>query len=149
MKLPISQIEAELKKFMPHGVAAAANEAMFPEGVNASSVQATKEDLLREFGPKTIRELDNLPEGEHEKRLEELRQKYAENRLKDQKVKLQDVNRSNLIKVRGMLVKLDGKEPTDDAINDLPEEDFQGLLQEIANIADSETAKKKPKRHDG
>jgi hypothetical protein len=147
--LPTSGLSATIRDFLPHKVVASYNEAMY-RGVKIKpgTVSATKEELLKEFGPETIRSLDQLTDNEYDKRLAELREDYLRRNMEMEGMTLGNVEEANMRKVVGMLTDLGGKPATRDDVDELPHQDFETILEKIEGVADA-ASKKKHKDREG
>jgi hypothetical protein len=143
VNLPIIGKSAILRDFIPHRVVLAYNEAMY-KGVKIkqSAVSATKEELLQEFGPETIRSLDELPASEYDKKFAELREDYLRRHMEMEGMELGNVQEANLRKLEGMVLEIGGEPATRQTIEDLPTEDVETLIEAVEGIA-AETRKKK------
>lgn len=141
--LPIFGQDAEIRDFIPHKVVVAYNEAMY-RGVQIKStaVTATKEELLKEFGPETIAALDAMPPAEYEAKFSELRQEYLRRSMDLQGMTMGNVEEANMRKVVGMVLTIAGKQVTRETIEELPHEDFELILEKVQEVADASSKKK-------
>lgn len=108
------------------------------EGVDIGSqvLGCTKEELVQEFGPDRMKEVDALPDSEHKKQMQMLREEFMRRRMNVRGLSLKNAEEANLRRVEGMVLEVDGK--TDINIrqwaNDLRESDFQFLLERILEL---------------
>ncbi len=128
---------------MPHSLAAKVNEAMF-RGVKLapSTKEPTRLELEEEFGTDELEKIDELPPMEGIERIKELKQRYPKENTQIDGLSMENIEAANLCKVEGMLVTLDGKAPTREAVGALPEEDFQYVLGQIEALTDPVRKKK-------
>jgi hypothetical protein len=145
--LPLTEQEVEIRDFMPHGVNAKVQEAMF-SGVNIGSqvISPSKEDLLNEFGADVMKELDSLPEPEYKKRLDSLRVDFVRRNMKLDGIGIRNAENANAARIEGMVLLVDGKKPESGWADELPEADYQTLLSEIGKVENVEGKKKLPKQ---
>lgn len=146
--LPVSGSAVVLRDFVPHKVVLAYNDAMY-KGVQikSSAVSATKEELGQEFGLTTLQELEELPPGPYEKKLAELREEYLRRQMDVEGLTLGNVQEANVRKVAGMVVQIGGVAATREAVEDLPTEDVEFLLERIEEISDAARQKKASAQH--
>lgn len=134
--LPVTKQEAEVREFVPHGVYARFQAAaMKGVKIDIRAGGATKEELLVEFGAEEMRALDSLPPGEHEKKLKSLKEEYVKRHTDLSGVTLADAEEANLVLLEGMVISLGGSPASRDALNALPELDYQTLLQRVTTVA--------------
>lgn len=139
--LPRSKKTVALKEYMPHGVHAKVQAAL-TRGmkIDPGSLNPSKEQLLQAFGSDEIAKLNDLKPAEYEKRLAELRAEFIQRNVKIESLSLENAEEANMHRCVGMVAVLDGKKPTREDIEDLPEEDVQELLRLIAEIENAPLA---------
>lgn len=150
--LPITNTSVELKPYMPHGVYAKVQEiALRGIKIDTRSAQATKEELLHEFGKEEMERVDALPQKEHDARLSEMRQEYLRRRIHLDSSAIAAAEDANIARIEGMVETVDGNKIANirEWADTLPEPDFQALLREIENIEANPEWKKNLSRSEG
>ena len=134
----IGQI-AKLRDWVPHKVAAKASEEMF-RGVQIGqqALGVTKAQLIDEFGGEAVEKLDSLKESDYRKRFEEMKNEYLQRKLEMKGLELGNIERANMAKVEGMVLEIDGKKPSRDVLENLPQKDFEKILSAIQEIESQE-----------
>lgn len=134
-QLPSSKTEAVIRDYIPHGVHAKVQGILTRNlKVDFSSLNPTKEQLLQEFGKDEMESLDALTGAEYDKALAQLNGKYVTRQIKVEQFSLESAEEANVAKVEGMTISLNGKPATREDIDNLPESDYQLLLQRINEI---------------
>jgi len=135
--LPFSKEKAIIRDFMPHGVHSAVQRAML-KGVEIkqSSLNPTKEDLIREFGVEEIQKLDGLQPGKYEKRHKELKELFVARNTEMKGMGLENVEEANMILLEGMVKTIAEKPVTRDTLNELHQKDFEALVGHVNSIDD-------------
>jgi hypothetical protein len=138
--LPVTKQVVQIRDYMPHGVVSKVQEAMF-QGVNIASdvLTPSKEQLHAEF-PERMAEINGLPEKEYQKALQAVRSEYAQRKMKFEGLSLKNAEEANVRRIEGMVTQPEDK--LREWANNLPEKDFQTILQKIEAVENGEDAKK-------
>ena len=147
--LPHSGKEVEIRDFIPHKLAKKINAAQFSGIKMGSSIIATKQELVNEFGAKTMDEIEKLEPKEYEKKLQDLREKFSSSRMSSG-LTLANLEKGNVIKIIGMVIRI-GKitEITEEMLDDIPEKDFNAILKEITKMEEVPLGKGKSRQSKG
>lgn len=145
--LPYSKDTVTTKDFISHGAVVKWQQSMFKDvKADYGSLQPTKDDLIDEFGPEAINELETLDGPAYEKRFKELQGKYIATKMDIQSLGVQNMEEANMQLILAVVtsVKKEDKElwPTDDDkrrefINDLHQKDYQFLIDTISELEGS------------
>jgi len=134
--LPYSEEKVEIRDFIPHKVAKEVNAAMY-KGITVSqlSVSATKQELINEFGPKVMEEVDKLSVDEYKKKMEELKQDLIKSRMSLEGLSLANIESGNMVKVCGMVTKVgDDNAPSQKVFDEMAQQDYDCILENISKI---------------
>lgn len=149
MILTLTKQKIELRPFVPHGVIAKVQQIAFRGlKLDMSAANATKEELLQAFGAETMQAVDTLKGKEYDKRLSELRQELLKKSMKIDGGGLEAAEEANIARIEGMVLSVDGVSTS--VLNggirawaaELPEPDFQQLIEEINRIEQNPEWKK-------
>jgi len=133
--LPYCKKKAVLKDFIPHGVAAAHQQAMFKGmKMNMGDFNPDKGDLVEKFGEKVMKKLDAMPEKEYDVEFRRLQGELLASKMDIDGVGLGNIEAANMSKILGMVKEVDGKKPDEETINDLEQSDYQKIMETIAEI---------------
>jgi primase-polymerase (primpol)-like protein len=134
--LPYSKKSVEFLEYMPHGVHVKYQQAMF-DGVSANmgDFKPTIEDLVEEYGEEKVKALDAIEDDkEREIEMDKLASDYAMRNLEMENVGIANMNKAQMVKILGMVTKLDGKEPTEKDIDMLHQKDYEAVMDKIDEI---------------
>ncbi len=133
--LPYSGKKVVLKEYIPHGIASKFQQTMF-RGVktNLGALNPDKADLIEAYGEKRIKEIDKLPGNEYESALRKLKSEYVTKQMELDDAGLSNMEEANMVKILGMVIQLDGKEPKKEDIEELAEPDYHAIVEAILEI---------------
>lgn len=143
-KLPTSGDNVQIRHFVRRSVRKEMQLRMIKGAKMAvSTSDVTKEDIARELGSDVLRELEATKGKEYEDKLVSLKEQVAGKRSNVGEISLENLLEANDILIVGMVEKVNGKEVNvEQWMNDLPEEDFDFLTQEINRVASAASKKK-------
>lgn len=147
VRLEFEGIPVELRGYVPHGIAARFQQNMFKSiKTNLAELKPNQEDLVKQFGEETIRNLDSMSGELYDEELQRLENEYAMSHMEMEKTGLENVEEANTQLIVDMIVLWDNNDATEEqikkAIFELPESDYKLLLKTVNGIKNTPLVKK-------
>lgn len=140
--LPLTGKEVEIKDYMPHGVATRSSQALYKGmDIPADAMTSSSADMIDAFGADVMSKVDELPEKEREEKIQQLRGKLIQKKMKVGSEMFENMETSNWVKIDGMVLSFDGKKVTRDLVDELPEADYKAIIDAITEREQSPLVK--------
>lgn len=133
--LPVTRKTVVLKDYLPHGVYAKVQAALTKNiTLDSSVINPTKEQIYLDLDKEEIKRLDSLPPQQYEKDMKILKEEYVKRHINIGDINLQSAEEVNMIRAEGMILTINGQKPNREMLDDLPQPDFEEILNRITSI---------------